>query len=91
MLKTINELDDGDPSKPSALSTLLPRPIAPCARHPPTRFTEVYIEALLVDEELAGQVWDAWDKGEIDDQMAWLRLKRTPSIKRTGTILIDWA
>ena len=34
--------------------------------------TEIYIEALLVDEELADQVWEAWDKGEIDDQVAWL-------------------
>ena len=34
--------------------------------------TKIYIEALLVDEELADQVWDAWDKGEIDDQIAWL-------------------
>ncbi len=34
--------------------------------------TEIYIEALLVDEELADQVWEAWDKGEIDDQGAWL-------------------
>ena len=33
---------------------------------------EIYIEALLVDEELADQVWEAWDKGEIDDQTAWL-------------------
>ncbi len=31
--------------------------------------TEIYIEALLVDEELADQVWDA---GEIEDQLAWL-------------------
>ena len=30
---------------------------------------EIYIQALLVDEELADQVWD---KGEIDDQVAWL-------------------
>ena len=29
--------------------------------------TEIYIEALLVDE-----VWKAWDAGEIDDQVAWL-------------------
>ena len=29
--------------------------------------TEIYIEALLVDEKLADQVWEAWDKGEIDD------------------------
>ncbi len=34
--------------------------------------TEIYIEALLVDEDLADQVWEAWDKGEIDDQMTWL-------------------
>ncbi len=27
--------------------------------------TEIYIEALLVDEEAADQVWVAWDKGEI--------------------------
>ena len=25
--------------------------------------TQIYIEALLVDEELADQVWEAWDKG----------------------------
>ncbi len=24
----------------------------------------------MVDEELADQVWEAWDKGEIDDQVA---------------------
>ncbi len=34
--------------------------------------TEIYIEALLVDEELADQVWEAWDKGEIGDLNAWL-------------------
>jgi len=34
--------------------------------------TEIYIEALLVDEELADQVWEAWDQGEIDDHVAWL-------------------
>ena len=33
---------------------------------------EIYIEALLVDEEMADQVWEAWDKGEIDGQVAWL-------------------
>ncbi len=39
--------------------------------------TEIYIDALLVDEELADQVWAAWDAGEIDDQgacIAWLRV-----------------
>jgi len=37
--------------------------------------TETYIEALLVDEELADQVWEAWDAGETDDigaSVAWL-------------------
>ena len=32
--------------------------------------TEIYIEALLVDEELADQLWEAWDAGEIDDHVA---------------------
>ncbi len=34
--------------------------------------TEIYIEALLVDEELADQSWEALDTGENDDQVAWL-------------------
>ena len=34
--------------------------------------TKIYIEALLVDEELADQVWAAWDKGEIDETTAVL-------------------
>ncbi len=37
--------------------------------------TEIYIEAPLVDEELADQVWEAWHSGEIDDLgacIAWL-------------------
>ena len=43
-------------------------------RHNLSMFEEIYIEALLVDEDLADQVWAAWDKGEIDDLracMAW--------------------
>ena len=32
--------------------------------------TEIYIEALLVNEKLADQIWQAWDKEEIDDQTA---------------------
>ena len=35
-------------------------------------FTEIFIEALLVDEDLADEVWEAWDEGEIDEQNAWL-------------------
>ena len=34
--------------------------------------TENYIEALLVDEAVADQVWETWDAGEIDDLTAWL-------------------
>ena len=34
--------------------------------------TEIYIEALLVDEELADQVWTLWDQGEIDDGLSWI-------------------
>ncbi len=34
--------------------------------------TDVYIEALLIDEELADQVWGLWDAGIIpDDLAAW--------------------
>ena len=35
---------------------------------------EIYIEALLVDEQLADPVWEARDAGEIDD----------------GTVCITW-
>ncbi len=35
--------------------------------------TEIYIEAPLVDEELADQIWEAWDKGGISDFWAvWM-------------------
>ena len=37
--------------------------------------TEIYIEALLVDEALADQVWEAWIVGELNDDAAcaaWL-------------------
>ena len=35
--------------------------------------SEMYIAALQVDENLADQVWEAWDKGEISDfWVAWL-------------------
>ena len=43
--------------------------------------TEIYIEALLVDEDLADQVWETWDKGEIDDQVAcraWVLIVERP-------------
>ena len=34
--------------------------------------TELYIEALLAVEAQADMVWEAWDRGVIDDLMAWL-------------------
>ena len=34
--------------------------------------TEIYVEALLMDEELADQVWEAWNQGRISDVMAFL-------------------
>ncbi len=32
--------------------------------------TELFIEALLVDEELADQVWEAWIDGNVTDSHA---------------------
>ncbi len=46
--------------------------------------TNIYIEALLVDEELADRVWEAWDAVEIDDAPAflmWLIVARSPPDK----------
>ena len=44
---------------------------------------EIYIEALLVDTELADQVWEAWDKGEILMPMFEFNLTHFwPQIKR---------
>ncbi len=36
--------------------------------------TEIYIEALLVDKELADQVWEAWEIGDLGACIAWLRV-----------------
>ncbi len=38
---------------------------------------ELYVEALLVNEKLADLVWEAWDSGVIDNELAaiaWLLL-----------------
>ena len=34
--------------------------------------TKVYIEAMLVDDDLADQIWEAWYSGVIDDATALL-------------------
>jgi len=36
--------------------------------------TEIYIEALLVDEDLADQAWELWGDGAIADDLAALAL-----------------
>ena len=44
------------------------------------RLTEAYIEALLVDAEMADLVWEAWEAVVIDDHVAtisWLQIKLT--------------
>jgi len=46
--------------------------MTPLVAHPQPMLTEIYIEALLVNEELADQAWDA---GEIEDEavcIAWM-------------------
>jgi len=50
--------------------------------------TEIYISALLVDKELADQVWEAWDQGEIDGQVAfiaWSLITERPLYSRKRT------
>ncbi len=45
------------------------------AGHPQAMLTEIYIEALLVDEEMADQIWQLWHVGQADDEtacIAWL-------------------
>ena len=47
--------------------------------------TEIYIEAILVNEELADLVWEAWNKGEIDDSIAciaWMIIARKNAGRR---------
>jgi len=39
--------------------------------------TKIYIEALLVDEKLADEVWEVWNAGKADDEtacIAWMLL-----------------
>ena len=43
---------------------------SPRVDHACCMFTEIYIEALLVDEELADQIWELWDAGIITDELA---------------------
>ena len=47
--------------------------------------THLYVEALLVDEDLADHVWEAWNANETDDQtacIAWMLI---------GSVCSDYA
>ena len=53
---------------------------------------ELYIDALLVDEELADEVWELWDRGLISDELAawawWLLATLSPGpAYATGYVL----
>ncbi len=61
----------------SANSSDLNWVFTPRTGHPLAMLVELYIEALLVDEDLADQVWELWDRGVIDYELAalaWLLL-----------------
>jgi len=45
---------------------------SPRVDHACYMLTEIYIEALLVDKDLADQVWELWDVGMIPDDLAAL-------------------
>ena len=51
---------------------------------------EAYIEALLVDEELADLVWEGLEQGRIEEdtaRAAWLAVAITTSVPDTGNKL----
>ena len=56
---------------------------------------EFYIEALLVDEELADQVWEAWDKGKIGETTAliawWLVAYSRSGPSHVAQKAISWS
>ena len=51
-------------------------------------FTEIYIEALLVDAVLADQVWELWHAGLISDEfaaLAWWFVGTSDAVERTAS------
>jgi len=49
--------------------------------------TEIYIEALLANEEAADAVWEAWDAGEVSAYWAarmWLTIVKKQLSLSTG-------
>jgi len=52
--------------------------------------TEAFIEALLVDEDLADQVWALWDQGEIGADLAFLVWLLIAVRRSNSTKLTTW-
>ncbi len=53
--------------------------------------TELYIEALLIDEELADQVWELWHAGLVSDEsaaLAWWFVATSCAVERTAAIRV---
>ena len=51
----------------------------------PFNLTEIYIEALLVDEDLADWVWELWYAGAIGDELAkivWVLIVFEAKVRR---------
>ena len=44
----------------------------------------LYIEALLIDEELADLVWELWNVGAITEDAAWIDSCKRRGRKATG-------
>ncbi len=62
-------------------SRLVPVHLPYLPGHSCSMLTELYVEALLVDEEQADQVWELWDVDVINDELAaiaWLWLCEHP-------------
>ena len=56
--------------------------------------TELYIDALLVDEELADMVWEAWDVGLIPNELAtvaWFLMSENKTALDVKAIEPTWA
>ena len=71
------------------MSPVYPMAAYPECCHITAMLTEIYIEALLVDEEAADQVWEIWDKGEIDDCTACAGWRIIGSVGHLLNLLVD--
>ena len=54
--------------------------------------TEAYVDALLVDEDLADLVWEVWDARVINDEqcaIAWLSIVTMSEMTLMPTVLLS--